>query len=250
MIKRGLHILILVLSTLVVDYSYGQSRLERSSINSGGNSSANNSFILESTIGQIEVDFQSSTSYVLSQGFQQGNSLILLDTLAFNLATFNTSCENFSDGSAIISSISGGIPPYTIEWSNGVTDTIVKELSEGSYQVRVVASNGAEQILDFDISSSTNSFCELVFYSGFTPNGDNINDLFIIDNIGLFPENTLSIYNRYGETVRSFDNYNNSTIVWDGSNKNGNILPAGTYFYIFEANGEFRKGWVELTKIL
>ena len=65
-----------------------------------------------------------------------------------------------------------------------------------------------------------------------TPNGDGINDLFVIpcflDDTN-YPNSQISIFNRWGDEVyRSEIPYRNT---WDGT-FNGENLPAGTYFYI------------------
>lgn len=70
---------------------------------------------------------------------------------------------------------------------------------------------------------------QLFFYNTFTPNGDDDNDYFYIGNLGKFPDNSLKIYNRYGKQVYSATNYDNT---WNGTYL-GNLLPTGTYFYIF-----------------
>ena len=80
---------------------------------------------------------------------------------------------------------------------------------------------------------------ELVFYNSFSPNQDGVNDVFYIGNIGLYPDNSLEIYNRYGQKVLTKTPYNND---WAG-NYLGNDLPSGTYFYILDTHadaGKFR----------
>ncbi len=66
--------------------------------------------------------------------------------------------------------------------------------------------------------------------SGFSPNGDNINDKFVID--GFDEPNVkgeLIITNLSGMVVyRSKDGYDNE---WDGRDLNNNPLPDGTYYY-------------------
>ena len=72
-------------------------------------------------------------------------------------------------------------------------------------------------------------------YSGFTPNGDGVNDAFAIEGIDAFPEATVRVYNRWGNLVfESEGGYANDwTGTWDGGR-----LPAGTYFYLVEIPGE------------
>ena len=77
--------------------------------------------------------------------------------------------------------------------------------------------------------------CEdLVVYSGFSPNGDGVNDIFVILGIEAFPDNEVIVFNRWGSEVYSRKGYRNSE-GWDGIWE-GNQLPDGTYFYIINAN--------------
>lgn len=59
-----------------------------------------------------------------------------------------------------------------------------------------------------------------------TPNGDGFNDYFLIENIEKFPNNSITILNRWGNTVFNTINYTNN---FDGAN-----LADGTYFYIIK----------------
>jgi len=73
----------------------------------------------------------------------------------------------------------------------------------------------------------------------FTPNGDGVNDFFVIKGIQK-TENTLTIFNRWGNKVYKMDNYDNT---WGGMpNVSGTLgnqkLPQGTYYYILEFKGE------------
>ena len=65
----------------------------------------------------------------------------------------------------------------------------------------------------------------------FTPNGDGVNDAFIIPcltNTDQFPNNEVTIFNQWGDEVFRGLGYNNS---WQGT-YNGEDLPTGTYFYV------------------
>ncbi len=85
----------------------------------------------------------------------------------------------------------------------------------------------------------------LFFYNSFTPNGDGANDYFYVGNIGLYPNNTLQIYNRYGQLIYNETSYNND---WDGKYL-GTELPCGTYFYILDTHDKPGKFKGEVTLI-
>jgi gliding motility-associated-like protein len=68
-----------------------------------------------------------------------------------------------------------------------------------------------------------------------SPNGDGINDVLIIDNLGEAESNNLQIYNRFGQKVFEMDNYSDE---FNGFSNQNNLvlnrsqgLPEGIYFY-------------------
>ena len=77
-----------------------------------------------------------------------------------------------------------------------------------------------------------------------TPNGDGINDRWVIKNIDMYPLNTVKIFNRAGRLVYTKTGYNNE---WDGTT-NGTVLPEDTYYYIVDLGvaGKTNKGFITL----
>ncbi|WP_339794208.1 gliding motility-associated C-terminal domain-containing protein, partial [uncultured Imperialibacter sp.] len=74
---------------------------------------------------------------------------------------------------------------------------------------------------------------------GFSPNGDGINDAFIIEGIENYPNNTVQIFNRWGNAVFEVKGYDNRSKVWASESNIGLILgankvPDGTYFYLVD----------------
>ena len=67
-----------------------------------------------------------------------------------------------------------------------------------------------------------------------TPNGDGDNDTWWVENIQLYGNNKVIIYNRWGSEVYRASGYNND---WDGT-FNGKPLPVGAYYYTLEFNDE------------
>ena len=112
----------------------------------------------------------------------------------------------------------------------------------GSYTVRLIARNdnmapSGNIIYCRDTTENTillvNDF--LQFPNVVTPNGDGINDRFVIGNLlnGMaYPVNTFDVYNKWGTRVFHKENIASEADFWDPSD-----LPAGTYFYRFSARG-------------
>jgi len=78
---------------------------------------------------------------------------------------------------------------------------------------------------------------------GISPNGDNVNDYWVIDGIEDSPDNIVSIYNRWGDMVFQVQGYNNGSNAFDGTanektKMGANELPSGTYFFNIEVTGE------------
>jgi gliding motility-associated-like protein len=71
---------------------------------------------------------------------------------------------------------------------------------------------------------------KILVYSGFSPNGDKINDKFYIKGIDAYPNNEVIVFNRYGNEVFKKKGYKNDD-AWNGDWR-GLSLPVGTYYYI------------------
>ena len=67
----------------------------------------------------------------------------------------------------------------------------------------------------------------------FTPNGDNVNDVFTIQGVSLKTLNA-EIFNRWGEKVYE---WNSTHGGWDGRTASGLLSPTGTYYYVIHATG-------------
>ncbi|MDQ3190680.1 MAG: gliding motility-associated C-terminal domain-containing protein, partial [Bacteroidota bacterium] len=89
--------------------------------------------------------------------------------------------------------------------------------------------------------------------TGFSPDGDGYNDFFEISGISNYPENTITIFNRWGNVVYNATPYKNE---WNGKSSNtsmtisGDQLIDGTYFYIIQLgpNEKPINGYVELRR--
>ncbi|MBC8767186.1 gliding motility-associated C-terminal domain-containing protein [Arenibacter sp. BSSL-BM3] len=95
------------------------------------------------------------------------------------------------------------------------------------------------------VTPRSTSECGFLF-NQISPNGDGFNDAVYINCIEDYPNNTLEIYDRYGNEVFKASSYDNT---WMGTGKNGD-LPKGTYFYILDLGDgtEVRKGWIQIIR--
>ena len=81
---------------------------------------------------------------------------------------------------------------------------------------------------------------DLVIYTAVSPNGNGRNDVFLIDGIDRYPNNSVKIFNRWGKEVFSTRGYNETDNVFRGFSKtsmtinDSEPLPTGTYFYILK----------------
>ncbi|MBB79177.1 MAG: hypothetical protein CL844_09275 [Crocinitomicaceae bacterium] len=73
----------------------------------------------------------------------------------------------------------------------------------------------------------------------FSPNNDGINDSWIIKGIEKYPNNTIVIYDRWGQEVFKTNSYN-SEKAWNGKIKN-NIVTEGVFYFVLELNNEENK---------
>jgi gliding motility-associated-like protein len=90
------------------------------------------------------------------------------------------------------------------------------------------------------------------FPNTITPNGDLKNDEFVFDILssspGKYPDNNMTIFNRWGDIVFQAAPYANN---WSGQNERGQDLPEGTYYYVLEldvANGIILNGSVTILR--
>lgn len=101
----------------------------------------------------------------------------------------------------------------------------------------VLASNG-------ELNSYSNEIClkrelDISFTNFVSQNADGKNDYWIVDDISIYPNHHLKIYNRWGKKVFESRDYKNN---WPDSK-----LVSGDYFFHFDIKGQVHyKGWIKL----
>jgi len=145
------------------------------------------------------------------------------------------SCVDNNDGS-ILALPSGGNEPYTFLWSNYTELALNSGIQSGVYGLTITDNNQCEYFQEVEVPASSHP-C-VTAYSAFSPNGDQNNDYWHIDNIELYPDALVEVFNRWGDRVYSTKRYINSwDSAWQGLYKN-NPLPSATYYYVITLNND------------
>lgn len=224
-----------------------QALASRQVIGSGGHQwHVSGGTAISSTAGEAIVSTVQHSETTITQGFQQGRTIGII---TFALETEPATCPTSTDGFARITDIAGCAPPYTILWSNGVVGEENNRLSTGNHSVTVQSAHCRGQMV-FSIGAGPVSACVLRFFTGLSPNGDGMNDTWVIENVTRpeFAENNVEVFNRWGQPIWSGKNYDNQSVVWDGRTHEGKTLPVGTYYFIANFKGTLHKGFIELTR--
>ncbi len=170
-------------------------------------------------------------------------------------STFNYTINSTGGGTAVT-----GTGELNGNGQGGVLDDIdVSGLGDGTLTLSV------EMIDEFgnlgaiatdEIQKNTEDGGSNGIAQGYSPNGDNIDDTWTIPGIEDLPNNTVTIFNRYGTKVWETTNYDNENNAWDSQANVDNIfgsagLPDGTYFYVIEfpgTNTDSKSGFVILKR--
>ena len=110
--------------------------------------------------------------------------------------------------------------------------------------------NPSQQDVDNDGVGDICDTIEVNVSEAITPNGDGINDTWFINNIQNYPNNSVKVYNRWGDLIFSKNNYQND---WNGSytkGENNNLISSSYYYQIdLDGNGSIEhQGWIFITK--
>ena len=164
-----------------------------------------------------------------------------------------------SGTSASLSGVTdGGSGSYSFSWepaellhdnatANPVTVILTKDTTFILTVTDLISGCMAMDSVKVRITSNPNPPEEecIVIHNAITPNGDGANDTWIIDCIETFPGNKVVIFDRWGDKVNEYENYNNTSRLWKGTNLKDEKVPDGTYYYILTIkDGGTRTGWV------
>jgi len=144
--------------------------------------------------------------------------------------TFTVSGDLCNSGKgSITASITGGSSPFIYAWSTGAVTGEITSLHAGVYSIAATDANGCVRSAGAILADTCSS---LVLHDVITPNGDGVNDVWVIEGINLYPVNTVQVFDKWGDLIFETTSYQND---WAASGKGG-PLPDGTYFYLVRLN--------------
>ncbi|MEA3497407.1 MAG: gliding motility-associated C-terminal domain-containing protein [Bacteroidota bacterium] len=179
--------------------------------------------------------------YTLDVRDSNGCSISIIDTVSqmdsihFDYLVRDASCSNGEDGKIETFNFSGGNGTYSYQWSTGDTLKKIENISKGTYSFTVKDFMGCTLTKNIIVGENAGECINIP--TAFTPNGDGINDTWVIRNVHYYPNCIVKIFNKWGNLV--FESDKGYPKEWDG-NFNGSPLPAGTYFYIFNSEKKLK----------
>lgn len=151
------------------------------------------------------------------------------ENILLDVSVTGPTCRDKKDGRIDVY-VQGGAMPYEYALDSQEADSSVFEnLRAGMYSVVVTDANGCFVVeRGIVVPASWNECIEIP--DVFTPNGDGVNDEWVIQNIDMFPEAHIYVFNRWGQLM--YHEQGNGK-PWDGSFRN-HFVPSGVYTYIVE----------------
>jgi gliding motility-associated-like protein len=159
--------------------------------------------------------------------------------------TFTTECAN-----VILDNNSQNATSYSWQFGDGNGSSEENPIHEydvqGDYFITLLSNNATncESTLTIPLELINPELDQMIVPNTFSPNGDDLNELFIISNNNPCFDYNFKVYNRWGQLVHS--SINNEP-AWDGK-FDGALVASGTYFYTIESADKVRNGSIAVFK--
>lgn len=147
------------------------------------------------------------------------------------LSTFSSpeTCWDTQDGTATVG-VQNGHLPISYQWNDSQSQTTATAIglsSNDTYTVVVTDDIGCTLTTSVFVDPTIGCF---FITNAITPNGDGVNDTWILGGLEFFPQAKVNVFNRWGQLVFESRGY---PAPWDGKFR-GEFLPVADYYYIIE----------------
>ena len=141
---------------------------------------------------------------------------------------------SISKGEELVLTASGGtryewLHASGIKAGQNTANLTIRPDASTTYRVIVYSENNCSETKDISIEVKE----DFIMVDGtnlVTPNGDGVNDNFVIKNLDMYPNNEVKIFDRAGRLLYGKKNYNSE---WNGT-LNGAPLAEDTYYYVVD----------------
>jgi gliding motility-associated-like protein len=180
------------------------------------------------------------------------------DPIAIDMGGPEEICNDFLEFATLNANVTGGYGHLDYYWTKGSLGGIpvdpTDSLNPNPLEQPPFYSNSWLTIVDECglIRQSTEPYyvennCPIFSSNIFTPNGDGVNDVFWLENLELFPQTRLVVYDRWGRMVYETDDYQND---WSPTEEEA---ADGTYFWVVllsepEVEGNTLNGYITITR--
>ena len=175
--------------------------------------------------------------------YPQETLISAVESMNSFMSSVGVVCKDDDRGEARVF-VQEGTAPFLFQWS--IDSTIIIEhdsfstiysLLPGEYYVKITDALGCITRDTIEVKS-TPAIC-ITVYKVFSPNDDDIHEFWEIENIQLYPQALVLVYDRNGRQVFRRRNYINAEdVAFGGKDLNGQPLPSGTYYYIIDLENE------------
>ncbi len=182
-----------------------------------------------------------------------GETATVTITFSEAITDFDNSDLTIPNGTlSPVSSSDGGITfTTTFTPTNGINENTNRIILDNTGVIDLAGNQGigSTESENFSINTEEVVIPSISFDKGFSPNGDGVNDTWVIEGLENFANHTIQVFNRSGNKIFEAKDYQND---WDGTS-NGNLvfgsdkLPPGPYYFIIESGMNEvppKTGWI------